>query len=91
MLEASSEFRIPVWRNLSLVLFGDAGNVWSDPWHIAPGDLRFDAGPGIRYHTPIGPIRFDVGYQLNPIEGLLVKGKEQPRRLRMHFSVGQAF
>ncbi len=91
MLEASSEFRIPVWGKLSLVLFGDAGNVWSDPWQIDLKDLRFDVGPGLRYHTPIGPIRFDVGYQINPIEGLLVKGKERARRLRMHFSVGQAF
>lgn len=91
MLEASSEFRIPVWGHLSLVLFGEAGNVWSDPWEIDPGDLRFDVGSGLRYHTPIGPIRFDVGYQINPIEGLLVKGKQQPRRFRLHFSVGQAF
>jgi outer membrane protein insertion porin family/translocation and assembly module TamA len=73
------------------VLFADAGNVWSEPWEIQPGDLRYAVGPGIRYNTPIGPIRFDVGYQLNPIDGLLVEGKPQPRRFRMHFSVGQAF
>jgi outer membrane protein insertion porin family/translocation and assembly module TamA len=91
MLEASSEVRVPVWGNLSVVLFADAGNVWSEPWEIQPGDLRYAVGPGIRYNTPIGPIRFDVGYQLNPIDGLLVEGKPQPRRFRMHFSVGQAF
>jgi outer membrane protein insertion porin family/translocation and assembly module TamA len=91
MLEASSELRIPVWRSLSLVLFGDAGNAWPEEWHIEPSDLRFDVGPGIRYTTPIGPIRFDIGYQINPIEDLLVRGKPQPRRYRMHFSIGQAF
>jgi outer membrane protein insertion porin family/translocation and assembly module TamA len=91
MLEASSELRVPIWRGLSLVLFGDAGNVWAQEWSIRPGDLRYDVGPGLRYQTPIGPIRFDVGYQINPIEGLLVQGKPQTRRYRMHFSIGQAF
>lgn len=90
-LEASSEVRVPIWRSLSLVLFGDAGNVWPQEWSIRPHDLRYDVGPGLRYRTPIGQIRFDVGYQINPIEGLLVQGKPQTRRYRMHFSIGQAF
>ena len=46
------------------------------------GDLRYAVGPGIRYQTPIGPARFDVGYQLNPIEGLLINGEPQKRRIR---------
>ena len=40
-------------------------------------DLRYAVGPGLRYQTPIGPIRFDFGYQLNPIPGLLVNGEPQ--------------
>jgi outer membrane protein assembly complex protein YaeT len=91
MLEASSEVRVPVWGNLSLVLFGDAGNVWEPEWHLDPGDLRYTVGPGLRYNTPIGPVRFDFGYQLNPIPGLLVDGEPEARRFRMHFSIGQAF
>ena len=51
------------------VLFLDAGNVWADSWGFKLGDLRYAVGPGLRYQTPIGPIRFDVGYQLNPIPG----------------------
>jgi outer membrane protein insertion porin family/translocation and assembly module TamA len=54
-------------------------------------DLRYDAGTGVRYATPIGPVRFDLGYQLNPIAGLLIDSEPQKRRWRMHFSVGQAF
>ena len=46
---------------------------------------------GLRYATPIGPIRADVGYQLNPVPGLLIAGEEQARRWRIHVSVGQAF
>ena len=30
-------------------------------------DLRYAVGPGLRYQTPVGPMRFDFGYQLNPI------------------------
>ena len=44
-------------------------------------DLRYAVGPGLRYQTPVGPIRFDVGYQLNPIPGLLVNGEPQTRPL----------
>jgi len=42
-------------------------------------------------YTPIGPVRFDVGYQLNPIPGLLVKGEPEARHWRAHVSIGQAF
>jgi outer membrane translocation and assembly module TamA len=80
-----------VWGNLGAVLFFDGGNVWATPWDFNPRDLRYDVGPGLRYKTPIGPFRLDVGYQLNPIPDLLVNGKEQARRIRFHFSIGQAF
>jgi hypothetical protein len=33
----------------------------------------------------------DFGYQLNPIEGLIVNGERESRRFRIHFSIGQAF
>jgi outer membrane protein insertion porin family/translocation and assembly module TamA len=89
--ESSLELRAPLWGSLTGVVFADAGNVWLDPWTLTLGDIRYDVGPGIRYMTPIGPIRVDVGYQLNPIPGLLVNGNPQTRRFRIHFSIGQAF
>jgi outer membrane translocation and assembly module TamA len=91
MLELSSELRVPVWGKLSAVAFVDAGNVWDDAWQHDISDLRYAVGPGLRYLTPIGPVRVDVGYQLTPIEGLLVEGEPEPRRWRIHFSIGQAF
>jgi outer membrane protein assembly complex protein YaeT len=91
MFESSAELRAPVWGNLSAVLFADAGNVWNNAWAFDFGDMRYDVGPGVRYLTPIGPIRADLGYQLNPIDGLLIDGKKQSRRFRFHFSIGQAF
>jgi len=77
--------------NLGGVIFLDAGNVWAESFGHRLGDLRYSIGPGLRYQTPIGPIRFDVGYQLNPVPELLVNGSPQKRRFRFHFSIGQAF
>jgi outer membrane translocation and assembly module TamA len=91
MLEASTELRVPVWGNLAAVGFVDAGNVWDGAWDYELGDLRFAVGPGLRYQTPIGPVRADFGYQLTPIEGLLVDGEPERRHWRIHFSIGQAF
>jgi outer membrane protein insertion porin family len=91
VLGFSTELRSAVKGNFGLVGFLDGGNVWSNSWDIDVTDLRYAIGPGLRYQTPIGPIRFDMGYQLNPIPGLLVNGVPQTRRFRFHFSIGQAF
>ena len=90
-LTFSSELRVPLFGKASGVLFVDGGNVWTSPWDFNLNDLRYDVGPGLRYATPIGPLRVDLGYQLNPIPGLLVNGKPEPRHFRVHFSIGQAF
>jgi outer membrane protein assembly complex protein YaeT len=91
MLEGSAELRLPIRGKLGVAAFLDFGNVWADSWSLDARDLRYAVGPGIRYETPIGPARFDIGYQLTPIEGLLVNGAAQKRPVRMHFSIGQAF
>jgi outer membrane protein assembly complex protein YaeT len=91
MLELSAEVRAPLFGKFTGVVFVDAGSVAASAWEIAARDLRYDVGPGLRYVTPIGPIRVDFGYQLNPIEGLLVDGVPETRRWRIHFSLGQAF
>ncbi len=89
--EASAEARVPVRGNLSAVMFLDAGNVWARSFELHVDDLRYTLGVGARYLTPVGPVRFDFGHQLNPIPGLLVDGVPEERRWRMHFSIGQAF
>lgn len=90
-LSFSTEIRASVWRSLGAVIFLDGGNVWTNRWGFDVNDLRYDVGPGLRYQTPIGPIRADLGYQLNPIPGLWVNGQPEKRRFRFHFSIGQAF
>jgi len=91
MFSFSSEARAVLKGKLGGVLFLDAGNVWTDLRTVNFNEIRYDVGTGLRYSTPVGPIRLDWGYQLNPIPGLLVNGQPQTRRWRVHFSIGQAF
>ena len=91
MLAFSEEVRAVIRGNFGGVLFLDGGNVWADSLGFKLNDLRYAVGSGLRYQTPVGPVRFDIGFQLNPIPGLLVNGAEQPRAWRIHFSIGQAF
>jgi outer membrane protein assembly factor BamA len=51
---------------------------------VALGELRWSAGLGLRYRTPIGPIRLDWGYVLDPQPG-------DPGRSHFHLTIGHAF
>jgi outer membrane protein assembly complex protein YaeT len=91
MMEVSTEGRFLVRGRLSGIVFVDGGNAWADAGKFGPGGLRWAAGPGLRYTTPIGPLRVDFGKQLNPIPGLVINGTPEKRKWRVHFSIGQAF
>jgi translocation and assembly module TamA len=83
LLVGSVELRFPITGDLGGVVFVDAGNVYSDSFGYDLGDLRYGAGPGIRYNTPVGPFRLDFGIALNPRTGDSFG--------RLDFSIGQAF
>ncbi|RJX33409.1 MAG: hypothetical protein C4525_09075 [Desulfarculus sp.] len=85
MVVGSLELRFPLWGELGGVLFADAGNAWDDLLSQDHGVLRFTSGFGLRYNTPVGPIRLDFGYQLNPPDAGL------DDRYEVYLSVGQAF
>jgi outer membrane protein assembly complex protein YaeT len=91
MFAVSEEIRAQLVGKFGMVLFFDAGNVWPESGGIRLNDLRYAVGPGLRYQTPIGPFRFDFGYQLNPNDALIVNGQPNFRRWRIHFSIGQAY
>jgi outer membrane protein insertion porin family len=83
----NAELRLPVWRDLGAAVFMDGGNVFNRASEVDVGALRGSAGFGVRYRSPIGPIRFDVGFKL---ERRVVAGRLEPAQA-FHFSIGQAF
>ena len=73
----NTEMRFPLYgANINGVIFEDAGNIYSNWRTISfrvnqrdPKDFNYmvhAAGFGIRYRTPVGPLRFDLAYSINP-------------------------
>ncbi len=91
MIEMALEWRVPVRGAIGAVAFFDTGNVWARSFAATTGGFRSDAGIGLRYRTPVGLLRGDAAFQLNPIPGLLVNGLPESRAWRLHVSIGQAF
>lgn len=55
------EYRFPLAENFQAVLFADWGQAWDYEETIDFEDLKFGRGVGIRFDTPLGPIRLDYG------------------------------
>ena len=73
LLEGSLELRFPVWgENVGGAAFLDFGQVWTGGRDVDLDDLAFTPGLGVRYQTPVGPIRVDVGYRSIRAEHLRV-------------------
>jgi outer membrane protein insertion porin family len=84
----NAELRIPVWRDLGAVGFVDAGNVFNRIDDFSFAEIRPTSGFGIRYRSPIGPLRVDLGFKLD--REFLPDGSQEPRT-ELHISLGQAF
>ena len=80
------EYLIPLFMKAGIfgVIFYDTGNVYGDDESIDFADLRQTTGFGFRWFSPIGPIRLEYGYILDPKEGESTGG-------RWEFAVGTAF
>lgn len=115
LINQSLELRFPLLGDaLGGVIFHDAGNVYTSlnkiSFRLKQRDITdFDymvhgAGFGIRFKTPVGPVRLDLAYGLNSprffgYEGTrdqLIQGGGRPvsqriNRLQFHFSLGQTF
>jgi outer membrane protein insertion porin family len=81
------ELRAPVWRDLGAAVFVDAGNVFRQASEFDLSRLRGASGFGLRYRSPIGPIRVDLGFKM---DRRMIGGRLEPRTA-IHFSIGQAF
>jgi outer membrane protein insertion porin family len=63
----SAEWRFPLWGWLGGAVFIDAGTVTPEVGDLSLSALQSGAGAGLRVATPVGPIRLDAGYALQPI------------------------
>ena len=82
------ELEMPIVKQagISTVVFFDAGNAFGDPWgegSINIMDLRAAYGFGVRWFSPMGPLRFEWGFPINP--------KPDERKAVFDFSIGSLF
>jgi outer membrane protein insertion porin family len=90
-LVANVEYLFPLLGELGFkgVLFFDAGNTWGQgewPWEMKTWNgpsIRYGTGIGVRWYSPMGPLRFEWGWNLNPVSG-------EAKRV-MEFTIGTAF
>ncbi|MBZ5563546.1 MAG: BamA/TamA family outer membrane protein [Acidobacteriia bacterium] len=105
------ELRVPLaQRRFGFTFFHDVGNVFSSIRTMrllkftqsSPTDFDYDVnavGMGIRYKTPVGPLRLDFGYNLNPpryqvittTNGISTVGVQRLPNFQFFLSVGQSF
>ncbi len=78
------EYLFPIYRSLGLqgVIFYDTGNVWRDDEEYF-SDMRHSAGAGIRWRSPLGPLRFEWGYNLDP--------RDDEKQSVFEFTIGRPF
>lgn len=64
MVNLNAELRFPIFKNIGGVIFQDlgalSGNTFAD---FNPCDILASTGFGLRFNTPIGPLRFDIGWK----------------------------
>ena len=82
------EARVPIRGGIGAVAFVDAGNVWRLVSDMDITQMRGAVGFGLRYRSPVGPIRVDLGIKLD--RQVLPTG-ELERPTALHISLGQAF
>jgi outer membrane protein insertion porin family len=80
MLCFNIEYIFPLIKNAGMkgVIFFDTGNAWQSGYNL--GDMRKTAGVGLRWYSPIGPLRLEWGYVLDQ------KVNESPSRFE--FTIG---
>jgi outer membrane protein assembly factor BamA len=76
MLLATAEVRIPIGNGLQGVAFTESGGAWQPGRQFALSDMRGSVGLGLRFLSPIGPIRLDAAYG---------------SRFQTYISLGQSF
>lgn len=88
----SGEMVFPIYKPAKLkgVVFVDAGNVYSDHQMIFSGPWLADWGAGIRWFSPVGPIRLELGFPLVKPKYLTADGSGFGTPV-FNFTIGQLF
>lgn len=84
VVDLSAELRWRVTQDFGAVIFGDGGRAFADRNPGRFTEYFWGAGSGLRYYTPIGPIRMDVAIPLDRRDGV-----DDP--FQIYVSLGQAF
>jgi outer membrane protein assembly complex protein YaeT len=84
VIEGNLETRVPLYKKFRGVGFLDFGNVFFDTSNIDLGQLKYAAGFGFNYLTPIGPVGLYFAWPLNPINPAV-------DTMRVHFTIGPSF
>jgi outer membrane protein insertion porin family len=79
----NTELVIPIFPRFRVALFFDAGNAYGFGTDFDPTNLRLGAGVGFRFFSPLGPLRLDLGYNLDREPG--------EKQFQVHFTVGSPF
>ncbi len=83
LLEFAGELRGQFTDSLGAAIFADAGTAYNSSVPDFEEPLRIGVGGGLRYFSPVGPIRFDVGVPLNR--------RDSDDAFQIYISIGQAF
>jgi outer membrane protein insertion porin family len=83
------EYRFPVFGDFGGTLFFDSGNVWADWRSIDLGQVRNGVGLGVRYLSPIGPLRAGIGWKLDRERG--GSGVPGEPLYELFFNIGNPF
>ncbi len=89
-----AELRIPLTGSVQTALFLDTGNLWSSLRAFEDGSfrLRYSVGSGIRIATPVGPLVFDYGFNLDRVLDQIDPSRKRQRFWEslgaFHFSIG---
>jgi len=71
ILNSEARFPLRIAKNLGGVVFYDGGNVYNAiNFNNFANNYTNTVGIGLRYSTPIGPVRIDLGRNLNPVPGI---------------------
>ncbi len=81
MMTGFAEFRFPIYWKFNGAIFVDWGQLWRTHNDFTWDNIEIAVGPAVRIMTPVGPLRFDLGYRLTDYE------PSEPE-YAFHFAIG---